>query len=373
MDAGTGLSHRATRRPPDDGGAPGGHRSLPWAGSLADWPAPLRLGVPAFGQLACALLAMLALRRMLRSRLRSRHITALAAVSALGILAGLASGSGVAPEFASTAGVMALAALATREVVRGLGGALSPAITAGTVLPFAALALLGLAHAAELLLVPGWQARALASPLPPAGRAMVGFVVTAGITLSLISLVVWRLISRIQHLTTRDQLNGTLNRRAFEHALAEAQAQLHRGHGFALAMLDIDHFKRINDARGHPAGDAALLHCVNLWQAELRAVDRLGRLGGEEFCALLPLGAAHDLGAAAAVAGRLRARLAAQPLHWAGHELRLTTSVGVALPSAGDARGEAGLARADAALYRAKAEGRNRVCVAEAPAGAAPA
>lgn len=350
-----------------------GIASLLSAGTLADWPAPLRLGVPALGLLACALLAMLALRRMLRSRLRNRHVTLLAAASALGVLAGLASGSGVAPEFASTAGVTALAALATREVVRGLAGTLSPALTAGTALPFAVLAVLGLAHAAELLLVPGWHARALASTLPSAGRAVAGFVVTAGITLSLISLVVWRLISRIQHLTTRDPLTGTLNRRAFERALAEAQAQLQRGQGFALAMLDIDHFKRINDVHGHPAGDAALQHCVGLWQAELRAVDRLGRLGGEEFCALLPLAAVHDLGAAAAVAERLRARLAAQPLHWDGRELRLTTSVGVALPVAGDADGEVGLARADAALYRAKALGRNRVCMAEVHTGAAPA
>jgi diguanylate cyclase (GGDEF)-like protein len=93
-------------------------------------------------------------------------------------------------------------------------------------------------------------------------------------------------------------------------------------------------------------------------------VDRLGRLGGEVFCALLPLASPGDLATAAAVIERLRAALAAQPLAWEGLLLPLSASFGVALPVAGDAAGEIGLARADAELYRAKAEGRNRVCVA---------
>jgi diguanylate cyclase (GGDEF)-like protein len=237
-------------------------------------------------------------------------------------------------------------------------------ITACTTLPFATLALLSLAHVAELLLVPGWDNYVLSGELPTPARAVLWFVVTAGITLSLIALMIWRLVTRIQHLTYRDPLTGTLNRRAFEQALAGAQAQLQRGHGFALVMIDIDHFKRINDQHGHPAGDAALLHCVGIWQAGLRAVDRLGRLGGEEFCVLLPLGAPGDLATAAAVAERLRSQLAAQPLRWQDVALNLSASFGVALPVAGDAHGEIGLVRADAELYRAKAEGRNRVCVA---------
>jgi len=129
-------------------------------------------------------------------------------------------------------------------------------------------------------------------------------------------------------------------------------------------MIDIDHFKRINDQHGHATGDAALKHCVRIWQAGLREIDRLGRLGGEEFCALLPLASPTDLDTAAAITERLRAGLEAQPLPCNGGTLALTASFGVALPVAGDARGEIGLARADAELYRAKAEGRNRVCVA---------
>ena len=332
---------------------------------LAGWPAPLHQAVAEFGLLACSVLLLLAVRRMLRNRQRPRDIAWVAGLGALGITAGLASGSGPAPQLASAAAVAVLGLLAAREVVHGVGGQRSRAITFCTTLPFLALAGLSLAHGAELLLAPGWSEPAAVGALPTPARAVLGFVVTASITVSLIALMIWRVITRIQHLTYRDPLTGALNRRAFEQALGDAQAQLQRGRGFALVMIDIDHFKRVNDVHGHAAGDAALQHCVRIWQAQLRAVDRLGRLGGEEFCALLPLGTPGDLDTAAAVAERLRASLAAEPLRWQGGTLALSASFGVASPVAGDAGGEIGLARADAGLYRAKAEGRNRVCVAE--------
>lgn len=340
---------------------------------LAGGPTLLRQALPEFGLLACMVLLLLALRRMLRSRERPRDIAWIGGAGAAAIAAGLASGSGLAPQLASTASATLLGALAVREVQRGVGTRLSPFISTCMVLPFVALTGLGMAHAAELLLVPGWDEHMLRAELPTPARAVLWFVITASITLSLIALMIWRLISRIQHLTYRDPLTGALNRRAFEQALAEAQAQLQRGHGFAVAMIDIDHFKRVNDQHGHPAGDAALQHCVCVWQANLREVDRLGRLGGEEFCALLPLGTPGDLASAAAVVERLRESLARQPLHWEGQALRLSASFGVALPVTGDPRGDVGLARADAELYRAKAEGRNRVCVAaHLSAGLAP-
>jgi diguanylate cyclase (GGDEF)-like protein len=331
---------------------------------MAGWPALLRQAIPEFGLLACAVLLLMALRRMLRSRQRPHDISWIGGLGAAGIALGLASGSGLAPQLASTAGVTLLALLSVREVVRGIGAQLSRLVTFCTTLPFAALAALSLAHAGELLLVPGWDDHILSGELPTPARAVLWFLITAAITISLIALMIWRLITRIQHLTHRDPLTGALNRRAFEQALSDAQAQLQRGHGFALAMIDIDHFKRINDEHGHQAGDAALQHCVRVWQAALREVDRLGRLGGEEFCALLPLAGPADLATAASVAERLRHSLAAQPLRWKEIELPLSASFGVALPVAGDPRGEIGLARADAELYRAKAEGRNRVCVA---------
>jgi diguanylate cyclase (GGDEF)-like protein len=339
-------------------------------GSLlaVDGPPLLRVALTESALLGCMLLLLLALRRLLRSRTRGLDLAWLAGLAGAAIGIGLIAGSGLVPRLASTAAATLVGLLAMREVVLGIGPQLSRAVTACTTLPFAAVAALGLAHLAELLWRPGWDAQLLAGTLPEVGRAVLTFIVTACVTVSVVALMIWRLVSRIQHLTYRDPLTGALNRRAFEQALVEAQARLQRGQGFALAMIDIDHFKRINDQHGHLAGDAALQHCVRLWQAGLREVDRLGRLGGEEFCALLPLGAPGDVATAAAVAERLRAGLAAAPLRWQGGELALTASFGVALPAAGDAAGEIALARADAELYRAKAEGRNRVCVAGLPA-----
>jgi diguanylate cyclase (GGDEF)-like protein len=307
---------------------------------------------------------LMALRRMLRSRQRQRDLNAIAGLGVVGITLGLVGGSGLVPQLAATLSATLLGMLAVREVIRGIGNQLSRIVTVCTALPFAALVAIGLAHAGELLFVPGWDDHFLNGGLPSPARAALWFVATASITLSLIALMIWRLVTRIQHLTYRDPLTGALNRRAFEQALCEAQAQLQRDRGFALAMIDIDHFKCINDQHGHQAGDAALQHCVRLWQSCLREVDFLGRLGGEEFCALLPLNDPGDLATAASIAERLRHSLAAQPLRWKDIELPLSASFGVALPVTGDPQGEVGMARADAELYRAKAEGRNRVCVA---------
>jgi diguanylate cyclase (GGDEF)-like protein len=331
---------------------------------LAGWPALVQQAIREYGLLACMLLLVLALRRMLRNRQGSRDIAWIAGLGAASITLGLASGSGLAAQLASTVASTWLALLAVREIVRGVGTQLPAIMTACMTLPFAALAVIGIAHGAELLLLPGWEGQLLEVRMPSPARALLWLVVTIAITLNLMALMIWRVIARIQHLTYSDPLTGALNRRAFEQALEDAQAQLQRGRGFALVMIDIDHFKRINDQHGHATGDAALKHCVRIWQAGLREVDRLARLGGEEFCALLPLTSPDDLDTAAAVAERLRADLEVQPLPCNGGTLALTASFGVALPVAGDAQGEIGLARADAELYRAKAEGRNRVCVA---------
>jgi len=331
-------------------------------GFMAGWPLLLRQAMTEFSLLLSMLLLLLALRRMVSSRRRARHIAWISGAGALGIALGLASGSVLLPQLASMGSASVLAALAVHEIRQGIAKRLSPFISGCAALPFALLAVAGVVHIGMLLAGVGGAARP--GELPTAGRAVVAFIVTAGITLSLIALMIWRVIMRIQHLTYRDPLTGAMNRRAFEQALEDAQAQLQRGHGFALVMIDIDHFKRINDAHGHLAGDAALQHCVGIWQAGLREVDRLARLGGEEFCALLPLASPADLATAAAVAERLRAALQAQPLQWQGQVLPLTASFGVALPVTGDPKGEVGLVRADGELYRAKAEGRNRICVA---------
>lgn len=171
-------------------------------------------------------------------------------------------------------------------------------------------------------------------------------------------LVLMRLILRIERLLQRDPLTDTLNRRAFDAALAEAHAWLARGRGYALVMIDMDRFKQLNDTLGHAAGDAALRQMVQELRPCVREVDRFGRLGGEEFCLLLP---DTDVAGAALVAERMRLLVEATPLHWLGQDWPLSASFGVAEAERDDPHASAVLARADAALYRAKGQGRNVV------------
>ena len=142
-----------------------------------------------------------------------------------------------------------------------------------------------------------------------------------------------------------DPLTGLPNRRAWDARLAQAAAD---GQQFAVAMLDLDHFKRFNDTHGHPAGDRLLKETAAGWRDQLRAGDLLARLGGEEFGLLL---FDCDLDAARDVTERLRALVTADQ----------TCSVGLTLRGT-DEPVEVALARADRALYDAKATGRDRAC-----------
>ena len=169
--------------------------------------------------------------------------------------------------------------------------------------------------------------------------------------------------NQLETLATTDPLTGALNRRAIAtRGTAELKRVGRTASSFAALLLDIDHFKRVNDSHGHLAGDRVLQAVSRACQGALREVDVFGRWGGEEFVALLPE-TAYD----GAVAAAERLRFAIESLSVeddAGQPIRPTVSVGVAvwLP-AGDTL-EALLSRSDAALYVAKATGRNRVCVA---------
>lgn len=174
---------------------------------------------------------------------------------------------------------------------------------------------------------------------------------------------------RLERLATCDPLTGAFNRRTLEGELDRAIAWSRRhGSPLAVAVLDLDHFKRINDACGHDVGDRVLVDFAALVQGQVRAEDRLFRVGGEEFLLLLP-----DMapGALHAVADALRLAVAAQ-LHDGTRPV--TVSIGAAMLEAGESR-RTWLARADAALYRAKAAGRDRVELAGAaePEDATPA
>ena len=165
-----------------------------------------------------------------------------------------------------------------------------------------------------------------------------------------------------------DVLTGLANRRSLEQAGVEAVQQAHRlGHPLSLLMLDLDHFKTINDRFGHDVGDRALCHAARQFQTALREQDLLGRWGGEEFVALL---AGADLEQAKAIAQRCIDSLAEGSLQLADDEaLVLGVSMGVA--SLRPVEGfDTLVRRADAALYRAKQSGRGRFCVAPAALGA---
>ncbi len=163
-----------------------------------------------------------------------------------------------------------------------------------------------------------------------------------------------RVRTEFEHMATHDGLTGALNRRAIlalchdEHKRSRRQPR-----PFSLMMLDLDHFKAVNDTHGHQHGDRVLAHFADSMRAVLRSTDHLGRYGGEEFLVLLP---DTDATAAGVLARRMHAALAR------GHALDCQVSIGVAGWQGGDDSVDAMLGRADAALYRAKAQGRNQTC-----------
>lgn len=176
-----------------------------------------------------------------------------------------------------------------------------------------------------------------------------------------------RLIDGLCDLSLRDPLTGLANRRQFQAVLEREIDRVTRsGEAALLLMLDIDHFKHVNDTYGHPAGDKVLQAVANTLAHCVRPMDTLARYGGEEFAVVLP---ACQAAFGKAVAERIRRTIATTPVHIdTTTELNITISIGGAFalqwirsttPLWTD--------RADHQLYQAKAEGRNRVCIEEQP------
>ncbi|MGZ4970971.1 MAG: GGDEF domain-containing protein [Methylobacter sp.] len=163
----------------------------------------------------------------------------------------------------------------------------------------------------------------------------------------------------LARLADTDPLTEIANRRSFMKSLDMALEQ-HRRYEipFSVLMLDLDHFKQINDTYGHAAGDWVLQETVARSLEQLRALDVLGRMGGEEFAVLLPHTEAAD---AIPIAERLCATLAATPISFGGQTITVTMSIGVAEYSPDIANVENLLCQADFCLYEAKRLGRNRV------------
>jgi diguanylate cyclase (GGDEF)-like protein len=164
----------------------------------------------------------------------------------------------------------------------------------------------------------------------------------------------------LEELSTTDFLTGAFNRRYFME-IASAELKRHQRHDkkTSVMILDIDHFKDVNDTYGHSVGDQALRHLVRICRANLREEDIFARYGGEEFCILLP---ETDAATAKEAAERLRHNIENTPMELDEQQLQLTVSIGLSgIDAQKDANIGHWLERADQALYRAKEGGRNQV------------
>ncbi|HEX9573138.1 MAG TPA: diguanylate cyclase [Myxococcales bacterium] len=166
-------------------------------------------------------------------------------------------------------------------------------------------------------------------------------------------------LSALREMAIRDGLTRCYNHKYFKMRLEQELVRARRyGSALSLGLLDVDHFKRVNDTYGHPGGDAVLAHLASLLIASVRSSDIVARYGGEEFAFVLVEAGAQE---AAVVAERMRARVEAHEFEVpGGARLRATASIGLAAAQ-GKEPAAALVQRADAALYEAKAQGRNRV------------
>ncbi|QDT54376.1 putative diguanylate cyclase YedQ [Caulifigura coniformis] len=197
-------------------------------------------------------------------------------------------------------------------------------------------------------------------------RLGISLLALGPLTAAGINSVKEELLRSLNHAVSYDFLTKALARRAFmEKGGALVRQRSSRPRRLAVLMMDIDHFKRVNDHYGHAAGDQVLVSFVSMVASVLREDDLFGRLGGEEFAVVLPNIDPVD---AAAIAERLRAKVETTPVALKeGEELRITVSVGLVYPPESSSLTlDRLLTEADAALYRSKQAGRNRVTTAQA-------
>lgn len=175
-----------------------------------------------------------------------------------------------------------------------------------------------------------------------------------------------RRVALLEHQNITDALTGLYNRRYLDQRISAEYARAHRyQHPLSVLMLDIDHFKRLNDTHGHQAGDLALQFISGLILDSVREADIAARYGGEEFIVIAPDTGIPEAGN---LAERIRSRIQSHELRLAksgqGHQtLHVTISIGVAELTTGMASGEQLIQCADEALYQAKQSGRNRTVI----------
>lgn len=277
-------------------------------------------------------------------------------VSALALSVVLAAGSAGAPVPYLTALVAAMVALFAAAMAWIL---LRPRRRASLL-----QRIIGLNDAVFAVMVALWAASCLSSDVPLGQRTAQETAYLAGYLLMIVNGFGFLLLCKekddaeMARLATTDSLTGLPNRHAFlERAEYARQAALRQRQPLALAMMDIDHFKQINDRFGHATGDEALTVFARTVRETLRAHETVGRLGGEEFAMVLP---GTDLAGALQAAERLRQAVRAATVITSGTAYTMTVSIGVVVLDPNETLGMA-LARADHALYAAKSGGRDRV------------
>jgi diguanylate cyclase (GGDEF)-like protein len=182
-----------------------------------------------------------------------------------------------------------------------------------------------------------------------------------------------RRLDELEFLADRDTLTGIPNRRSFQNVLkteiecAQARQGASMQGALCVALIDVDHFKKVNDEKGHAVGDAVLCGLADRLAEIVRRSDTLGRIGGEEFAVCMPRISLRD---AKGIAERLRHAVAAQPFDTQSGPLAVTVSIGVSAFNRGDTL-KSLMERADVGMYAAKNSGRDRVRTA-CPDGVAP-
>lgn len=310
------------------------------------------------GGLISALLVMLGLRVFLGAPLRCRGpvgFTVAVGVAALGLVA--ATGH----LWASLSLTLLASALLTAPALRAAQRAWRAQPGFPMLLMATALAVSAGVELARACVMLPWVVpdRALATQYNALGLlATIGLVIAQG--LAMLLLLQDRALRRIEQLIEVDVLTGLLNRRGFDERLRRL---LQRGAAQppVLALLDVDHFKRINDTHGHAVGDAVLSGIGERLRDTLRPLDLAVRLGGEEFAVIW---AQAEPGDEARLGERLREAVGAAAFSTAAGPLAVTVSVGVARARGANEAPEAVFSRADAALYDAKRAGRDRVRLA---------
>lgn len=224
---------------------------------------------------------------------------------------------------------------------------------------FCAYAVLHLARVVKILHDPATYLHNIATFTPNLTLYFTGISLQILLVFSFVLLVNLRLSTDLQKQASQDALTGAMNRRSLEEAAAKLWAfSLRTGDPLSVIMIDVDHFKSVNDRFGHQVGDEVLRRLAAVCKRSVRTFDYFARYGGEEFCILMPSTREAD---ALGLAERLRQAYAENPMEIEGQYLRSTISLGVADSQQVQSDFISLLNAADQALYRAKGQGRNRV------------